>query len=316
MKTALEVAMILLLPLANAVAKDATTSIYESPDTPVAKSRLDKIVFAKLASLHVQPVRCSDAVFVRRAFLDVIGTLPTAQEARDFIEDTKTKNKRQALIDQLMQRDEFADYWSMRWGDILRIKAEFPVNLWPNAAQAYHHWVRASIVNNRPYDEFARELLTSSGSNFRVGPVNFYRALQNKSPESIATAVALTLMGHAHRVMAGAEAERFLQFFAQIGYKPTREWKEEYVFWDLRWARAPTPGNAVPGEDAPGTAAAPRPSCPMLPLPACHGGRVSRRDEGGVAARPRSPRGVCRLADYAPRTPGSRGTSSTASGHG
>ena len=232
MKTALEVAMILLLPLANAVAKDATTSIYESPDTPVAKSRLDKIVFAKLASLHVQPVRCSDAVFVRRAFLDVIGTLPTAQEARDFIEDTKTKNKRQALIDQLMQRDEFADYWSMRWGDVLRIKAEFPVNLWPNAAQAYHRWVRASIVNNRPYDEFARELLTSSGSNFRVGPVNFYRALQNKSPESIATAVALTLMGTRTELWPEQKLKDFSNFFAQIGYKPTREWKEEYVFWD------------------------------------------------------------------------------------
>ena len=70
----------------------------------------------------------------------------------------------------------------MKWGDVLRIKAEFPVNLWPNAAQAYHRWVRASIAENKPYDKFARELLTSSGSNFRVGPVNFYRAIQNRTP--------------------------------------------------------------------------------------------------------------------------------------
>ena len=83
-------------------------------------------------------------MFVRRVYLDVIGTLPTAKEAREFIEDPDTKNKRRALIDRLLERDEFADYWAMKWGDILRIKAEFPVNLWPNAAQAYHRWVRAS----------------------------------------------------------------------------------------------------------------------------------------------------------------------------
>ena len=99
------------------------------------------------------------------------------------------------MIDRLLERDEFADYWAMHWGDVLRIKAEFPVNLWPNAAQAYHRWVRASIADNKPYDQFVRELLTSSGSNFRVGPVNFYRAIQNRTPEGIATAVALTFMG-------------------------------------------------------------------------------------------------------------------------
>ena len=99
------------------------------------------------------------------------------------------------MIDRLLDRPEFADYWAMRWGDILRIKAEFPVNLWPNAAQAYHRWVRASIAENKPYDQFARELLTSSGSNFRVGPVNFFRAVQNRTPEGIATSVALVFMG-------------------------------------------------------------------------------------------------------------------------
>ncbi len=69
----------------------------------------------------------------------------------------------------------------MRWGDILRIKAEFPVNLWPNAAQAYHRWVRTAIRDNLPYDRFARELLTASGSNFRVGPVNFYRTTTHEA---------------------------------------------------------------------------------------------------------------------------------------
>ena len=159
------------------------------------EGQIDKLVMARLAPLGIQPALCSDAVFVRRAYLDVIGTLPTAKEAREFIADPDTKNKRRLLIDRLLERDEFADYWAMKWGDILRIKAEFPVNLWPNAAQAYHRWVRASIAANKPYDQFAREMLTSSGSNFRVGPVNFYRAIQNRTPEGIATAVALTFMG-------------------------------------------------------------------------------------------------------------------------
>ncbi len=176
-------------------ALERATSVFESPVKPKPAGRLDEIVFARLASLNLQPVLCSDAVFVRRVYLDVIGTLPTAEEARQFIEDQDSANKRRLLIDRLLERDEFADYWAMRWGDILRIKAEFPVNLWPNAAQAYHRWVRASIASNKPYDRFVRELLTSSGSNFRVGPVNFYRAVQNRTPEGIAGAVALTFMG-------------------------------------------------------------------------------------------------------------------------
>ena len=120
----------------------------------------------------------------------------------------------------------------MKWGDVLRIKAEFPVNLWPNAAQAYHRWVRASIAENKPYDQFVREMLTSSGSNFRVGPVNFYRAIQNKTPEGIAAAVALTFMGSRTDSWPKERLAGMAVFFSQIGYKPTREWKEENVFWD------------------------------------------------------------------------------------
>ena len=120
----------------------------------------------------------------------------------------------------------------MRWGDVLRIKAEFPVNLWPNAAQAYHRWVRASIAENKPYDKFVRELLTSSGSNFRVGPVNFYRAIQNRTPDGIASAVALTFMGSRTDAWPKDRVAGMAAFFSQIGYKPTSEWKEENVFWD------------------------------------------------------------------------------------
>ena len=147
--------------------------------------------FSRFRSPEVQPCcwvglgPCSDCVVLRRAFVDHTGTLPTAKQAGDFLADN-APGKRAALLDRLLATEEFTDYGAMKWSDLLRVKAEFPVNLWPNAAQAYHRWVHASIAANKPYDRFARELLTSSGSNFRVGPVNFYRAIQNRTPEGIA----------------------------------------------------------------------------------------------------------------------------------
>ena len=249
MKTALISAVVFLAVAGGAATSEMAPNVFESPAPLTPVSQLDEIVFAKLSSLDIRPVLCSDAVFVRRAYLDVIGTLPTAKEAREFIEDPVTKSKRRALIDRLLERDEFADYWAMKWGDILRIKAEFPVNLWPNAAQAYHRWVRSSIAENKPYDKFVREMLTSSGSNFRVGPVNFYRAIQNRTPEGIATAVALTFMGSRAESWPKDRLPGMAVFFSQIGYKPTSEWKEENVFWD------PLHSSAVAGNSAAGQAA-------------------------------------------------------------
>lgn len=248
---------------AGAAAQQPQGSVYESADPPEATGRIDKLVFARLASLHIQPARSSDAVFVRRAYLDVIGTLPTAREAREFIGSTDP-NKRAALIDRLLERPEFADYWALRWGDILRIKAEFPVNLWPNAAQAYHRWVKASLAENKPYDQFAREMLTSSGSNFRVGPVNFYRAVQNRTPEGIATAVALALMGSRTQNWPPERLAGMSKFFSQIGYKPTREWKEEHVFWDPL-GTSPKPASAAAAPPEPAPFAAPEPIHAVFP---------------------------------------------------
>jgi hypothetical protein len=232
MRRSLILAVALSAAVAGAANAEMGPGIFESSAAVTPEGQIDKLVMARLSPLGIQPALCSDAVFVRRAYLDVIGTLPTAKEAREFIADPDTKNKRRLLIDRLLERDEFADCWAMKWGDILRIKAEFPVNLWPNAAQAYHRYVRASIAANKPYDKFARELLTSSGSNFRVGPVNFYRAIQNRTPEGIASAVALTFMGARADKWPTNQLAGMAAFFAQIGYKPTREWKEEIVFWD------------------------------------------------------------------------------------
>ena len=120
----------------------------------------------------------------------------------------------------------------MRWCDLLRVKSEFPINLWPNATQGYNHWIHSAIRDNLPYDRFARELLTASGSNFRVAQVNFYRAVQSKDPSGIARAVALTFMGSRAENWPKAKLDGMAAFFAQVGYKYTGEWKEEIVYFD------------------------------------------------------------------------------------
>jgi len=193
---------------------------------------IDECVFSRLSKFGVQPTPiCSDEVFLRRAYLDAIGTLPTAEEARAFLAD-KSPDKRTKLIDRLLEREEYADYWSMKWADLLRVKSEFPINLWPLAANVYHQWIRTAVKENWPYTRFARQLLTSSGSNFRNPPVNFYRAVPYKQPDSIARAVALTFMGVRAEKWPKAKLQTFAAFFAKVGYKATGEWKEEIVFFD------------------------------------------------------------------------------------
>jgi hypothetical protein len=206
--------------------------VFESTSPLVAQNKIDELEFAHWRQMGVLPARLSsDAVFVRRAYLDVIGTLPTAAEAQRFLADPDPK-KRSRLIDELLERDEFADYWAMRWSDALRIKAEFPIELWPNAAQGYHHWVRESLHEDKPYDQFARELLTASGSNFLEPTANFYRAMQDKSPRTIARNVALTFMGTRAENWPPEKLDQMAVFFAHVGYKSTHEWKEEIVFFD------------------------------------------------------------------------------------
>ncbi|MBN1763654.1 MAG: DUF1549 domain-containing protein, partial [Sedimentisphaerales bacterium] len=193
---------------------------------------IDECVLAGLEKWGIEPANlCSDEVFIRRVYLDVIGTLPDGPDVRTFLDDSRI-NKRALLIDELLARDEFAEYWSLKWCDILRVKAEFPINLWPDAVQAYHRWIYESIRNNKPYDEFAREMLTASGSNFRVPQVNFYRAIQGQEPATIANAVALTFMGTRLDKWPKEKSEQLAVFFSKVGYKKTAEWKEEIVYLD------------------------------------------------------------------------------------
>jgi hypothetical protein len=248
MKASLISTVILMAALGGGAGAETEPNPFEGRGIGAGQKGIDELVFARLEMLEIQPANlCSDAVFVRRAYLDVIGTLPTAAEARDFLLDS-SPDKRRVLIDRLLARDEFADYWAMKWSDLLRVKAEFPINLWPDAAQAYHRWIRTSIKENKPYDQFARELLTASGSNFRVGQVNFYRAMQNKDPKGIAQSVALTFMGARADKWPSNQLAGMTAFFSQLGYKSTAEWKEEIVFWDTGSTNAQTTGRFPDGK--------------------------------------------------------------------
>lgn len=213
-------------PTAHVVAPFETASKFAPP------TQIDLLVGAQLRQLGIVPAPpCSDAVFVRRVYLDLTGRPPTGVEARRFISDTNPQ-KRVALVEMLLATDEFTDYWAMHWADVLRIKAEFPINLWPNAAQAYHRWLWQMLRTNLPYDRLARALLTASGSNFRVPPVNFYRAVQARTPSALAGAVALTFMGMRPDRLPLDTLNGLASFFENVGYKQTGEWKEEIVFFN------------------------------------------------------------------------------------
>ncbi len=227
------------------------------PD-PGANNKIDDLVNAKLKELGIPASElCTDQEFLRRVSLDVIGTLPKPEETRAFLADTDPQ-KRAKLIDRLLQRPEYADYWTLKWGDLLRMKSETPVEMWPNAVQAYRHWVHDAILRNMSYDQFATELITATGSSFRDPPSNFYRGVPELSQPTVATggnrgvardaahqadAMAAVFMGvrtecmrcHAHPTDGWTQNDHlgFSAFFAQVAFKNTKEYKEEIVCLDV-----------------------------------------------------------------------------------
>jgi hypothetical protein len=206
-----------------------------------ASAKLDALIDAKRREAGIgRPLQSSDAVFLRRVYLDTIGTLPSAEEARMFLADS-SPSKRTVLIDRLLDRPEYAEFWGMRWGDILRVKSEFPVKLWPNAAQAYDRWVRDSLRTNMSYADFARALLTASGSNFRDPAVNFYRAAGGQDPETILQAVCLTFLGQRTALWHEEKRKAVASVFSRLRFKQTKEWKEEIVYFDPGASEAEDP---------------------------------------------------------------------------
>ena len=170
--------------------------------------------------------QCRDEVFLRRAYLTVTGALPTPEACVKFLDD-KGANKREALIDELLESELALKYMQMRWGDILRIKSEFPSNLWPNGVQAYNRWVYEQLLHNVPYDKMVQKLLLSEGSNFRAPAANFYRGFQKRTPQNFYANINLLFLGDRDCKDNGHVC------FSQIKFKSTKEWKEEIIYLDF-----------------------------------------------------------------------------------
>ncbi len=173
----------------------------------------------------------TDSVMVRRLYLDLAGRIPTQAEARAYAA-SHDAHKREALVDRLLTSSEHADFWAMRFSDILRVKSEFPINLWPNAVYVYHARIRAFVEKDEPWDAFARALLTSRGSDFRDAEANFFRATDRRTPEGWAEAVAQTFLGIPPDRLGAERRARMAKFFTNVRIKDTREWKEEIVYTD------------------------------------------------------------------------------------
>jgi hypothetical protein len=159
--------------------------------TPVPPHNyIDEHILAKLRTLRMNPSGlCADHTFLRRAYLDLLGILPTAEEARTFVAD-KRPDKRPVLIGQLLERPEFADFWSLKWADLLRVEAH---SLDQKGVQNFHHWIRQSIADNKPLDQFARELITARGSTYSSPAANYYRP--NREAATRAKAAAQLFLG-------------------------------------------------------------------------------------------------------------------------
>ncbi len=212
-----------------ALAQGEGLAVYEgAPFTPV--NGLDDVFLKSIEGKNLAPGRlCSDSVFLRRAWLDVTGAIPTPEDAEKFLEK-KGKHKREKLIDELLAGAEYSEYAAFKFADIFKIKAEFPINLWPNAAQAYHKYFTVSLDANKPYDVLARELLCSNGSNFKEPAVNFYRAMQGRGAPLCAASACAAFMGVRFDKLDERTQAEFSKFFSKVSYKDTKEWKEEIVY--------------------------------------------------------------------------------------
>lgn len=154
------------------------------------RNLIDDLALEKLKDLNLPPSpRCSDAEFIRRAFVDTIGTLPEAEETRRFLE-SKSAGKRDELIEGLLKRKEFVDYWTYRWSDLFLVNSE---KLRPAAMWSYYNWIRNNVAANTPWDVMVRQLVTSTGSTLENGAANFF--VLHEDPPSMAETTSQAFLG-------------------------------------------------------------------------------------------------------------------------
>ncbi len=191
-------------------------------------ARIDALVAKKQRQLGLSPSPvCDDRTFVRRVFFDLIGTLPKPEELTAFLTD-KRPDKRARLVDALLARPEYADYWTLKWGDLLRSNR---TNLGPKGMWSFTNWIHDQMQQNRPLDQFARELILAQGSTFTNGPSNYYRVASD--PQSLAETTSQVFLGvrlqcakcHNHPFEKWSQKDyyQFAAFFARVGLKGSEE---------------------------------------------------------------------------------------------
>jgi hypothetical protein len=183
---------------------------------------IDRLVLKKWRTLGIVPsAMATDAEFLRRATLDVTGALPTPQEVRDFLADSSA-DKRDRLVDRLLQSDRYATFWTSKWGDLLRNKQ--PSAEFKDSQVAFAGWIRAAFAKNMPYDQFARELLTVTGERSKFPQIDWYRQLY--TPQNRVEDISQTFLGmrvscanchnHPFERISQNDYWQFAAFFARL----------------------------------------------------------------------------------------------------
>jgi hypothetical protein len=194
---------------------------------PPQNNYVDRHVFAKLKMLSIPPSGlCTDDEFIRRAFLDLCGILPTPDEVKKFLA-SKAADKRARLIDELLERPEYADYWTLKWSDVLRSSRK---TIQPKGTHVFQKWLRTHVSRDTGFDEVVRELLTASGKTFANPPANYYRIARD--PQNLAETTAQLFFGirmqcakcHNHPFERWTQDDyySFSAFFARVRHKPDK----------------------------------------------------------------------------------------------
>ncbi|MFN9196679.1 MAG: DUF1549 domain-containing protein [Planctomycetaceae bacterium] len=216
---------------------------------PAEKGFIDTLVWNKLQRLGIQPSPLADdASFLRRVTLDVIGTLPTGAEARAFLQDPDP-NKRAKWIDSLLQRPEYADYWAMKWTDLLRADK---TRITPQGTVGLSRWLHRQFAENRPYDQLVRDVLLVQGPVQSESPAGFYKALEK--PEVAARSFSQLFLGvriecaqchhHPSEKWSQDDYAGLVGFFTGVSVKPLPEGTEAVV--SRGGADAPHPRTGQP----------------------------------------------------------------------
>ena len=220
-------------------------------DYPAEQNVIDRLVHAKLRTLRIVPSEvCSDADFLRRAALDITGTLPTAEQSQKFLADA-SPTKRAALVDQLLQQPEYADYWALKWADLLRVDRG---KLGHRAAYDYYRWIRDSFAQNRPFDQFARELITAEGLLTEQPAGHFYQVLTQ--PGERASTISQVFLGvriecaqchhHPYDRWSQQDYVGMQGFFTQPTFKNTARGQLLFTTETVADLKHPRTGDSVP----------------------------------------------------------------------